>query len=140
MATEVKIGMHPQLGIRVRSDGFVEVYRPNSEKTRWFEGSSRPLGYKTFCLGGKTYRVHRIVAETFIPNPEEKPEIDHINRNPSDNRVENLRWVTRSEQLRNTKQNDGCFEKYGIHMYEDEKMYNRLKARRLRKIRKQEVA
>lgn len=56
-------------------------------------------GYMTVCLpsigGSKT--VHRIVAETFIPNPDRKPCVNHINGDKSDNRVENLEWVTHSE-------------------------------------------
>jgi hypothetical protein len=41
--------------------------------------------------------VHRIIAQTFIENPESKPEINHINGVKIDNRVENLEWVTRLE-------------------------------------------
>ena len=44
------------------------------------------------------YSIHRLVAEAFIPNPENKPTVDHINHVRSDNRVENLRWATHSEQ------------------------------------------
>ena len=47
--------------------------------------------------------VHRLAAQAFIPNPDNKPEIDHINRNRSDNRVINLRWVTHKENLENVK-------------------------------------
>lgn len=49
----------------------------------------------------KTYTVHKLVAQTFILNPENKPEIDHINTVRNDNRVENLRWVTRKENNNN---------------------------------------
>jgi len=51
----------------------------------------------------KTHTVHRLVAMHYIPNPENKREIDHMNRDKSDNRVENLRWATKSENLQNRK-------------------------------------
>ena len=63
----------------------------------------------------KRYLVHRLVAIQFIPNPENKPEVDHINNNPSDNSLENLQWLTIQENLdrRNIISNTG--EKY-IHL------------------------
>lgn len=57
----------------------------------------------TLCYEGrtKTISVHRLVANAFIPNPEEKPEIDHINTKRHDNRVCNLRWATKKENANN---------------------------------------
>ena len=55
------------------------------------------------CQDGKQKRfsVHRLVAQAFIPNPDNKPEVDHINQDRSDNRLENLRWVTALENGQN---------------------------------------
>lgn len=47
----------------------------------------------------KKMMVHRLVAMAFIPNPDNKPHVDHINCNRSDNRVENLQWVTPKENV-----------------------------------------
>ena len=59
------------------------------------------------CVKGvKTTRcVHRLVAEAFLPNPDQKPCIDHIDRNRANNVVSNLRWVTHSQNQQNREEN-----------------------------------
>lgn len=52
-----------------------------------------------FGLGGNHKRIHRIVAEVFIPNPENKPEVNHKDRNIKNNHYTNLEWVTRKENM-----------------------------------------
>lgn len=57
-------------------------------------------------IGGKYLfcginRIHRMVAEAFIPNPDNKPCIDHIDCNTLNNRVDNLKWVTYKENMGN---------------------------------------
>lgn len=48
-------------------------------------------------LKSKFCHIHRLIAEHFIPNPENKREVNHINGDKHDNRIENLEWVTSSE-------------------------------------------
>ena len=50
---------------------------------------------------GTQFYIHKLVAKAFIPNPENKPTVYHIDGNKKNNCVENLRWASSSEQLRN---------------------------------------
>ena len=73
-------------------------------RNKVMKGVSRKDGYVScnlICDGkAKNKLIHRIVAETFIPNPKEKSEVNHIDGNKQNNTVKNLQWVTPSENQR----------------------------------------
>lgn len=56
-------------------------------------------GYCVVRIGKKNKYLHRLIAEAFIPNPENKPQVNHINGVKTDNRIVNLEWATSRENV-----------------------------------------
>ena len=77
---------------------------------------NKKIGYKTVSLWennkGSSKTIHRLVALTYLPNPNNLPEVNHIDGNKLNNHVDNLEWVTRSENM---------IHAYGIGLVEQTK-------------------
>lgn len=131
--SNLRVKQHPSLGILIGTDGHVMVPATSNSKAHWTFGCKNAQGYMVVCMARKTYKVHRLVAQTFIQYPiPEGYQIDHRNRIRDDNRLENIRIVTPSENQRNTAQHDRVTERGGTHVYEDAKQANRENCARYR--------
>jgi len=85
--------------IFINKDGI--IYNKNTKNI--IKGSD--LEYKNVMINKKNYRLHRLIASAFIPNPNNLKVVNHKNGNKFDNRLENLEWVTHSENsLHSAKQ------------------------------------
>ena len=92
-----------------------EKYQINRNGDIWCKIKNKLLrqhfdkdGYKICSLNQKPHKIHRLLAKQYIPNDDPlKTEIDHIDRNRSNNSLANLRWTNRSGNSRNRRRN-GC--------------------------------
>ena len=122
----MKTALHPILKVLVREDGAVFLNGKNNRwKPHWSFGYRNDEGYFKIRINKKTYAMHRIVAETFIPNPESKPTVDHIDRNPGNNNVENLRWATHHEQSINSANHLNRDVRITVSQRENPSLYRR---------------
>ena len=67
----------------------------------------------------KIYRKHRLIAQQWISNPDNLSQVDHINRDRTDNHIENLRWVSHSENNKNKSSNNNVIYEY-VEKIDDE--------------------
>jgi len=92
--------------------GYENLYKINKNGdiyTCWYQKNMTPLlndwGYKYVSLKKEGKRekcfIHRLLGKQYIDNPDNKPEIDHIDRNKTNNSLDNLKWVSRVENRRN---------------------------------------
>lgn len=97
-------------------NGTTKLIRPEKLKKGYLRVSIWEEGTRNRKL------IHRLVAEAFIPNPENKSQVDHINNNTSDNRVENLRWVTSKENVQHSVEQNRFVTEKKINSYKSRKL------------------
>jgi hypothetical protein len=94
---------------KVSDKGRIKSYHKNKEKGFILSGKNNN-GYNNITLAknGKHYykKIHRIVAKAFIPNPKNKPQVNHIDSDIHNNCVKNLEWVTPKENARYAVKNN----------------------------------
>lgn len=111
--------------IRNKRNGKIKIQRDNGR------------GYQYVNLWknnkGRNEYVHRMVAMAFIPNPENKPCVDHINTDRADNRVENLQWVTYTENNLNPITNQKMRDSWRYKVNKEETQKTKKKVGKTRK-------
>ena len=124
--SNTRVKCHPTLGgLLVREDGCIFLPQSGVHPAHWTFGCDNGRGYLRVRVAGRRFFVHRLVLETFVgPAPKDRPEADHIDRNPANNHVSNLRWTDRKGNNRNTSKNDRVDARGWPHTFEDRTTYS----------------
>lgn len=80
----------------------------NLKTNRIFAERYDGAGYRAVTLKGKNYNVHRLMALAFLPNPDNLPQINHIDENKKNNDISNLAWVSIEDNIRHSIHNQSC--------------------------------
>lgn len=88
-------------GYQASNIGRIRTFVFHGKNTR-IKKQSICNGYLSVNIGNKRLKSHRLIASAFINNPFNKEQINHINGIKTDNRIENLEWVTRKENLKHS--------------------------------------
>ena len=129
--------------------GYENYLISNLGRVKTKQGRYKKINYGTCKYGyldlwkdnkPKKCRVHRLVAEAFIQNPDNKEQVNHIDGNKSNNRVDNLEWVTPKENIKHAIDNDLSSIKFGsknlsAKLTEDDVRYIRTVAKKTKTVK-----
>ena len=115
-------------------EGYEGLYKISSfgnvfsvRRNRLLSGKIHYSGYKHILLSKnnqqKFFNISRLVAIYFIPNLKNKQQVDHIDRNPLNNHISNLRWVTNGENGRNKLSRKGSSKYKGVYFHKKRKKW-----------------
>lgn len=99
----------------------------NNHNNRTLKPQPNGKGYLRVMIGKKRYFVHRLVAQKFLPNPENKSQVNHKDGDKTNNCVDNLEWVTNQENRNHAIEND-------LHVCGEKCSYAKLNSQQVLKI------